>query len=176
MAKRRRVGLWVGGAVLVALGAIAFLVGPEALTAYRYGFFSQENKLTYTGDSKGNLRRIHTALMLYHDSEGQFPIAEGWMNAIENRLQTNDLKPGEGIRKLRNPMLPPDEAVYGYAMNEAASGKYKDDVPGGDKLPLIFDSSDTSKNAHGDPKSLAPAPARSGGNLSITIGGELITN
>jgi len=39
---------------------------------------------------------------------------------------------------------------YGFAMNDAASEKYIDDIKD-KKAPLIFQSTDASWNAHGDP-------------------------
>jgi len=58
-------------------------------------------------------------------------------------------------------------------MNDAASGKYKGDLKD-PKTILIFDSSDTSRNAHGDPKKLLPTPPRPGGNLGITVDGSIV--
>jgi hypothetical protein len=57
-------------------------------------------------------------------------------------------------------------------MNDKASGKYKDDLD--PKMPLVFDSSDTAKNAHGDPVKLAPKPARAGKNMAVTVDGSLV--
>ena len=156
------------------IGAVAYLVGPEAVTAYRTGFFSGDKKVSYSGNRADNLRRLYTAMMLYHESEGQFPVSSGWMDAIENRLQTNDLKSGEGSKKLKNPAFGDGPGVYGYAMNDEASAKYKDDLPEKDASVLLFESSDTKRNAHGKPSALAPSPPLSGGNLSVTVAGKLI--
>ena len=160
--------------IFIGLGGVAYLVGPEAASAWRAGFFQREARHEYVGTSLDNLKRLHTAMLLYHDSEGQFPNAAGWMDAIENRLQTNDLKPGEGEKKLRNPALPENPEVYGYAMNSLASGKFKDDLPDPAKTILLFDSQNTARNASGDPLKDAPNPARPGGNLAITIDGALL--
>ena len=156
---------WAIGIVGVAIGAIAYLVGPEALAAYRGGFFEKEKKVKYAGDTVDNLRRLHTALMLYHESEGQFPYAAGWMDAIENRLQTNDLLKDEGKKKLHRPEFAESANQYGYAMNEKAQAKYKDDL---DKATeLIFESKSTDRNAFGDPSEEKTGNA-------ITIEGKLV--
>ncbi|MBL8059634.1 MAG: hypothetical protein JNK63_02835 [Chthonomonas sp.] len=156
---------WTIGIGLVLLGTIGYLVGPEALSAYRSGFFDKEKKKLYAGDTVDNLRRLHTAMMLYHDSEGQFPYAAGWMDAIENRLQTNDLVKDEGKKKLHRPEFANSQVQYGYAMNDAAEAKYKDDLP--KETELIFESKSTERNAHGDAKSGKTGTA-------ITIEGKLI--
>lgn len=174
MAKKKVVWIVIG-VFAGAMAGLAYLAGPEALAAYRSGILSETKQTEYHGTSIENLRRLHTAMMLYHDSEGQFPAASGWMDAIANRLQTADLKPGEGEQKLRNPALgSTDPNVYGYAMNEAASAQFKDDVEGGKDAVLLFDSQETERNASGDPLKDAPNPPRSGGNLAITVGGTLL--
>lgn len=165
---------WILFAVLFSFPVIYAGVrfGPDLMTAQRQGFFEGEKKVAYDGTAIENLKALHTALMLYHDSEGQLPIAAGWMDAIENRLNTADLKAGEANKKLRDPRLTGD--AYGFAMNGALSGKFKDDVEGGPNTVLLFDSSDTSRNAHGDPDKLAPQPSREGGRLAITLGGAIL--
>lgn len=108
-------------------------------------------KRQYTASNEANLRAMHTALMLYHDSEGQFPAADGWMDAIKNRLKAYDLASGEAEKKLIRPDLAGKADAYGYAINTAAAGKYKDDV-GGPKTPFIYESHQTTRNASGDPQ------------------------
>ena len=164
MAGKKKVFWWIGGVLFAVVGGVGYMIGPEAVAAVRNGFFADQKKVAYTGDRIDNLRRLQTAMMLYHESEGQFPRAEGWMDAIENRLQTNELKPGEGIKKLHDPSLGDDPNVYGYAMNDLASAKYKDDLPGKDEFVLLFTSADTKRNARGAPK----------GELGITISGKLL--
>jgi hypothetical protein len=58
-------------------------------------------------------------------------------------------------------------------MNDLASGKYKGDIKD-KKTPLLFDSSDTSRNAHGDPAKLLPKPPRPGGNVGIAVDGTIL--
>ena len=127
---------------------------------------------TYNATTEGNLRSIHTALMIYHDSEGQFPDASGWMDAIVNRMQVDDMGADEAAKKLKAPSLVSAEGQYGYAMNEAASGQYSGDLS--PKLPLVFDSSDTKRNAKGSPDALLPDPPRDGQNFGIAVDGTLL--
>lgn len=171
---KKKAGKVVLGIVVAGLAVAGYLFGPTVAALWKAGFFSDVKKSEYVGTSKDNLRRLYTAMMLYHESEGQFPAAEGWMDAIENRLQTADLKDGEGKKKLHNPLLGEDS--YGYAMNSLASGKYVDDLPEGKKTILLFDSSKTSRDASGDPKLDVPNPARQGGNLAILADGTLLVD
>jgi hypothetical protein len=122
-----------------------------------------------------NLKALHTALMLYQESEGQFPDASGWMEAIKMRTQTSDMKEEESIKKFINPLIrPAGAAIFGYAMNDACSKKYNRDIPEPAKTPLIFDSQDTAWNAHGDPAKLLPNPPRQGGNFGISVEGSVL--
>jgi hypothetical protein len=135
----------LGGGGLVLLG-LAIWVGPVLRDLYTRGFFEKQEKRTYTGDSEANLKAIQTALLLYHESEGQFPSSLGWMDAIENRLATGDMEGKESRKKLVRPDLLDQEGRYGYAMNREFSQKYKEDVRD-IKAPLVFESADTSRNA-----------------------------
>jgi hypothetical protein len=123
-------------------------------------------KRTYdASDSDANLKALGTAMRLYHESEGAYPQAAGWMDAIEPRLILNDLPKKEADKKLHRPDAP--EGAYGYAMNDAASGKYRGDLPKG--TILLFESTPTGMNAHGD-------PTRDGkpGGRAVTIEGDAV--
>lgn len=162
-------------AALVVLAGVGVWVGPVVRDFVRAGFLSQsDDRRVYSGTSMENLKALHAAMMLYHESEGQFPKAEGWMDAIEDRLVTATLPREEAVKKLVNPVLPEAEGVYGYAMNSAASGKFVDDIEDPAATPLIFDSRDTGRNAHGRPEDLLPQPPRPGGNLGISVDGQAL--
>src|SRR5262249_37738918 len=101
------------------------------------------------------------------------------MDAVSKFSSANDMKPGEADKKFIDPTLGDKPGEFGYAMNDAAAGKFfdpkhkvKDDFPD-PKTILIFTSSDTKRNAHGDPKALAPNPPR-GDNLAITVDGTIV--
>lgn len=164
--KRKRTGCWIAVVVVVGmLGYAGVRFGPDTLTAYRQGFLEGTRMREFSGGAIDNLRALHTALMLYHDSEGQFPAASGWMDAIEPRLRTADMKPEEAAKRLKDPRLS-DPAAYGFALNTAVAGKFKDDVGDG-KTVLVFATSKTGRNASGDPK----ADARREAPLAISIDG-----
>ena len=95
------------------------------------------------------------------------------MDAIKNYGAASDLAKGEADKRFVTPAMQGKAGQYGYAMNDAASGKYKGDIKD-PKTPLIFDSSDTSRNAHGNPKKLMPSPTRAGGNLGIAVDGTIL--
>jgi hypothetical protein len=162
------------GLVFGVLAYLGMRFGPVVKDFADAGFiegFSPVKQKRYRGTSMENLKAIHVAMMLYHDSEGGFPIAESWMDSIKTRLKTSELTSDEALKKLKNPLLEGDD-VWGYAMNRALSGKYKDDIGDPGRTWLVFDSSDTKWNANGDPKALLPNPPRPGGNLGITVSGK----
>lgn len=147
-------GCKVGCAILGAifLGLILFY-GPAACDFIKAGFLERPpDKHAYSATSEENLKAIYQAMEIYHESEGQYPDADAWMDAIQNRIKTNDLKRGEEQKKLIRPDLLGQDGKFGYAMNSAASGKYKDDIPDPSTTPLIYESKETGKNANGDPK------------------------
>ena len=153
---RRRKGLvgCLGGLILFV---ILLLVTPQgrfiidALNYFRPWEKAQTHK--YDGTSRENLKALTIALGHYHDSEGQFPDAKGWMDSVEKYLDTADLKKGESEKKLIRPDLLGQSGKFGYAMNDAASGKYKDDIKD-KKTVILFESTETTRNAHGDPKKI----------------------
>lgn len=164
---------------LIVLATVGWWVGPVVYDFVRSGIlgdliFKKPNR-NYEGTSIDNLRAMHMGMMLYHESEEMFPQASGWMDAIESRIQTGDMAKGENLKKLVNPDYLGQPGKFGYAMNDAASRKYRDDIPEPDKTPLIFDSSDLSRNAHGEPQSLLPKPPRNGLNRGVSVNGQLLT-
>lgn len=169
--KRRRKGCWISLAVLATvLAGAGLFYGPTLLSAFRtYGWslFLPPEKHAYNATSEQNLKALYQAMILHHDSEGQFPAAEKWMDDIESRLRTNDLQKEEEKKKLVRPDLAGQTGKFGYAMNDAAGGKYKDDVGDPSKTPLIYESKQDSRNAHGDPSS-----DRNG--LAITVDGSIL--
>lgn len=163
--KGRKIGCSIAGAILLLL---VWFAGPPLLDLGRGGFLScAPPKHEYSATSEQNLKAIYQAMMLYHESEGQFPEANGWMDAIDNRISSNDLKKGEEKKKLIRPDLIGQEGNYGYAMNPVASAKYKDDVKDPSTTPLIFESKETVRNANGDPE-------KSRDGLAISVDGTIL--
>jgi len=174
----RRIGC---GCLTVALLVVCFVsftdIGHTFWTLWRHGkldnIIASDQDLKYEASETGNLKELYKAMMLYHDSEGQWPSSKGWMDAIKNRIGTADLAKGEADKKFVSPSVAGSAGQYGYAMNDLASAKYKGDIKN-PKTPLLFDSSDTSRNAHGDPLKLLPKPARPGGNVGIAVDGTIL--
>jgi hypothetical protein len=170
------------GIGLLALAGLIFgavFYGPTLYDFWKAGFFESalnpRELRTYQGNSMQNLAALHKAMMMYHESEGQFPHSAGWMDALKPYIRTDDMKEAEAHKKFVNPLIvPAKEGVFGYAMNDAASEKYKDDVPFPEKTPLLFDSKETGWNAHGAPEKLLPNPPRQGGNMGVSVTGTIV--
>lgn len=174
----RRLSLGCLTVVAVLIGLLFFTAaGKDIRNLWSHGFLDQylspEDARKYNATDAANLKALYTAMELYHESEGQFPQGNGWMDAIKTYASAADLAKGEAEKKFISPVLAGKTGEFGYAMNDAASGKYKGDIKD-PKTPLIFDSSDTKRNAHGDPKKLRPSPPRGGGNLGIAVDGTIL--
>lgn len=174
--KKKRVILMIVGAVVLVLGYI--YVGPLIQLAnglVKKGVLEKAENRTYSGGTADNLRALYTAIMFVHESDGQFPDASKWMDAVKMRIQSGDMTAEESQKKLLDPALGGKQGAYGFAMNDACSNKYKGDLKD-PKTILLFESSDTKWNAHGDPTAMAPKPPRSGQqNLAITVGGDVVS-
>ncbi len=131
------------GLLLIGLG---IWVGPVLISAKRAGLLDSISAEKYTPGREANLMAIHVALNLYHDSEGQYPAANGWMDAIQPRLQRNGISKAEAQQKLVRPDLTGQDGKFGYAFNTDVAGKYRDDLKS-KELPLVSESPDTSRNA-----------------------------
>lgn len=157
-------------ATIVVAGIVIYfwplLVGAADL--YRKGVLQGTRKHEYEGSSIDNLKAMRTALLGYEESEGQFPMGSGWMDAIQNRLNTDDLKKGEAAKKLVLPELLDQPGKYGYGFNQELEGHYRGEVKD-PKTPLVFESTETGRNAAGDAKEL-----RRPGGLAIAVDGTIL--
>lgn len=129
---------------------------------------SNEKKQGWTPSTVKNLNALYTGMMLQHESDGQFPKSDEWMDKIIIRVRTETLKKGAEKEKFVDPAAGGADGTYGFAMNDAASEKYKDDIKD-KKMPLIFQSTDTAWNAHGDPAKIG----RKGG-IGIAVDGSQV--
>lgn len=171
----RRMMLGCLGVLVGVIAALWFWIGPLLTTASKRGFFDKTEMRTYEGNTMENLRRIHTALLQYEASEGQLPFANSWMDAAWRRLQTADMSEEEAKKILKSPSLYRDNpTAYGYAFNESLSNMFTGDVESPARTPLVFDSSDLTWNAFGNPAQLAPSPPRAGGNYTVTVEGNVL--
>lgn len=142
--------------LLVVFALFLGLTGPgrDILNLWKNGLIQSllagSKKRTYNANNEQNLAALRTAMMLYHESEGQFPDSKGWMEAVQNRIKAEDMETKEAQKKLIRPDLLGQPGEYGYSMNDAASQKYKDDIP--KSTILLYESKQTVRNAHGDAK------------------------
>jgi hypothetical protein len=171
MASSKKAKLKLGCLIVatLAFSFVAWFYGPLVLALWHIGLFDKKSEAhAYDGTSVDNLKYMRTALLGYEESEGQFPEASGWVEAIQNRLNTDDLKKGEAVKKLVHPEFVGQPGKFGYAFNDALSQKYHDDIKDG-KTPMIFESTTTDRNAHGD-----PAKLRKPGGLAIALDGTVL--
>lgn len=163
--KTKRIVLGVVG---VSLALLCWWLSPLIRAVMKIGLPSDTQPRVYSATSIENLQAIRTALLLYHDNEGQFPVAEGWMEGIQPMLKTNDLSVEEAAKKLVNPGLSdPKGGEHGYSLNQQASAAFRGDLK--DTTILVYESpADRKRNASGDPSS-------SKGNHGITLDGNVVT-
>ncbi|MFN3963516.1 MAG: hypothetical protein ACK4NQ_11115, partial [Fimbriimonadaceae bacterium] len=103
--KRGRLWLYIGLPLLAAFLIWGLPIVQTANDFRKAGFFEKTSKTEWDADVRGNLEALYTALRFYMDSEGQLPAAEGWIDAIEPRLRTADLKEGEAEKKIHDPSV-----------------------------------------------------------------------
>lgn len=128
----------------------------------------REKKIGWTPGTEVNLKALYTAMMLQHDSDGQFPQGGQWMDLLVKRVRNETLQTGAENEKFIDPVAGGKAGQFGFAMNDAAVGKYKDDIK--DKnMPLIFESTDTKWDAHGDPAKIG----RKNG-IGISVDGKVV--
>lgn len=125
-------------------------------------------KQGWTPDTEKNLKALYTGMKLQHDSDGQFPKSSAWMDKVINRVKSETLKTGAEKEKFVDPAAGGKPGEYGFAMNDLASEKYIDDLKD-KKMPLIFQSTDASWNAHGDPAKIG----RPGG-IGMAVDGTIV--
>lgn len=172
--KKKRIILTIIGAA--ALTAAIVYVGPIirlASALIKKGVLEKAPDRTYSSSVQANLKALYTAMMFVHESDGQFPDASKWMDAVKVRIQTGDMSAAEAQKKLLDPTVS-EPGSFGFAMNDACSQKYVGDVKD-PKTVLLFQSQNKAWNAHGDPKKDIPSPARGGQTLGITISGDVVS-
>jgi hypothetical protein len=153
MTRKKKVLLWIT------------LTWSGVISLFRNGFaqgLMKPKKTEYVGSTEANIKALRTALMLYHDNEDQFPAADGWMDAVKNQLKSNELKPGEEMKKFKVDGVSSSE--FGFALSDSASQMNKAKLKPDDVL--VFVSRDRRWNAHGRPADL-------GAGLAITLDGKL---
>ena len=173
--KRRLLKKRIWYSALAVVGVLVLTWAGLALDAYfdikGTGLLDEQEMRTRDGTSIDNMRTLHNALMQYYENEGAMPSASSWMDAAENYIHAADLPESEALKVFVNPNLPAGSGVFGYAMNSELSGIY---IEGLEDTVMIFESTDTSWNAHGSPSDMAPSPELPGGNKAITVEGTVV--
>src|SRR5947209_2539763 len=67
------------------------------------GFLDKAKMVQYNASNETNLIALYTAMMEYHESEGQFPNGAGWMDALRNRIKADNMEKSEAFKKFINP-------------------------------------------------------------------------
>src|SRR6185503_12429933 len=102
----KRIFKFVGLVLLAGVIFAGWRVGPALYDMWQAdlfaGLFSPKELRKYQGNSMDNLKAMHLALSLYHESEGQFPYSNGWMDAIQPYMQSGDMSKEEAMKKLVN--------------------------------------------------------------------------
>jgi hypothetical protein len=175
MTSKKRIRLAVWSTVIGMVVALAwyFLLAPLYHIAHGAGLLERHDMRTYSGTNEDNLRALYTAANNYHETEDTYPDSAKWMDQIKNRIRANDMAEQEAEKKFINPLYPARAGLYGYAFNDALSGKYKGDIKD-PKTILIYDSKDTRWNAHGKPSDSMQPPGAPGGNEGITVDGSIV--
>lgn len=162
MTKKKKIVLSITGAAVVGLG---IWLGPLIPPLIKY--FQDRNyyktKIEYYPACKENIALLGAAINAYLESEGVFPPAEKWMDEIQPYLRSNEKTKEDQLKKLHCPDLSPEE--FGYAYNAQLAGKSKDAIGDQEKTPVVYDSTQTSKNANDAmPFESVPKSPRAGGN------------
>ena len=172
--KRKKRACLIGCGLIGAVSLVfLFPIWQVAIDAWEAGFFEKVEQGEYNGTSMENMKALYQATMLYYESEGAMPHAAGWMDAAKTYVKTADLLEREEMKKFVNPNVPAGPGVFGYAMNSELSEAYLDELEDPARTPMIFDSADTSWNAHGLPSEIAPDPELPGGNRAVTVEGNV---
>jgi prepilin-type processing-associated H-X9-DG protein len=156
------------------------LIGVGLIFLYFYAGFPPKQVWLYlfnpkrdlhVGSCLDNLREMQKALSAYVVSNDRYPPADRWMDEVIQYNSPDDVTRKENWKRFRCPTST-GEDEYGYAMNAELSGalrpleKDKAEWARAEKTPFIFDSSDTSRNAHGS-LSLLPKPGRHDGKNNM---------
>ncbi len=117
-------------------------------------------------DCRASLNEIYKGFQHFSDTNGSLPPAEKWMDQedFKGAVQADEWLhcPSVSNRKDDN---------FGYALNpdiagKGLEGKKLNEIPNAAKTPLVYDTTDLAKNAHGALSTL-PKPGRHHGLNNI---------
>ncbi len=168
----RRLLAGIGIVLALAILVLAVWIGPVIWDFWRSGFLKGQDRNAYEGGRKENLIALHRAVMLYAESEGGLPDAEGWMDAAMTRAETADLGREEALKKFIRPGVEGPEK-FGYGMNAALSRLYPGDAEKPAELILLFESRSQEWNFSGDPVADSGAGETIDGAIGVTLEGSI---
>lgn len=178
-------GLWAGrqirskkpahqGAVIPALLIMLIMLYSIYATGQRLAQGAKEFGVGQGGkyepeknkDCPENLKSLYLALSSYAQDWDALPPAENWLDneEIASKIVKDEWMHCPAVSDRQ-------DAKFGYAYNEGLAskslkGKPLKEIPDGAKTPLIYDSTNLTKNAHDKITSL-PEPGRHGGRNNI---------
>ncbi|HVT13264.1 MAG TPA: hypothetical protein VHE55_13445 [Fimbriimonadaceae bacterium] len=157
---RRKSGVHWAWIVLGIL-AICGCGGVGLLGSILFPAFSRARAIAQERRCISNVRVLVAASAMYaEDFDDHLPPASLWMDALKSRADSPGNFSCPSVSR-PNAFGPRVAGKYGYAFNEALSGKSRKGFSAQKSEVLIFESLDVSRNAQGDPATSAP-PNRHG--------------
>ena len=160
----RKTGVPAWGWVLIGCGGMFFLIIP-IFAAILFPVFAQARNKARAVSCMSNLKQQGVAANIYlEDNDDTYPPAAQWMDKIKPYV--NDAQayhcPSAGQR---------DPTIFGYAYNDALNNQKLSKVASPPTMPLTFDSTTLTANAH-DALTSLPSPGRhvAGNNFSFADG------
>jgi len=107
-----------------------------------------------------NLKQLYNAVLTYADSwNDALPPADNWMTAIKDYVTKDEW--------LHCPEASTGQADrFGYSFNPVLGGKKRKEIPDPKTMPMIYDSTDLTMNAHAGPENI-PKPGRHTGKNNV---------
>lgn len=171
---RRRLGCaCCFGIILIGLVlfGVYYMTGKTPLD-----FWSPKRKAD-NSDCLGNMRQLSEAMKMYMESADAYPPSGQWMDELARYVKAGDMEESEAWKRFHCPAVSDGTGdSFGYAMNGALSSKLrplqknKKEWDAAKSTMVLFDATDLSKNANGNPKKLLPAPGRHSGKNNILFG------
>ena len=158
------------GTLLIGLMSLLVSIGIVALPTKKlidlYGEFKPDNSgpvvnADVVNGCSDRLKKLYSAIQNYAQSyDDTLPPADKWTTAITDPSQSYVAK------EQSNWLDCPANGKFGFAMNDALSGKKLKDVADKEKTPLLYESASRNVDAHGNMTD-APNPGRHGGKNNI---------
>lgn len=137
---------WAIAGIILGGGCLLLVVGGSILAAILFPVFAQAREKARRSACLSNLSRIGLASLMYaQDYDDKLPPSTQWMDRLKRYTRTENLyhcpsvAPG-GDRS--DPSRP-----YGYAMDSRVSGKSTMKMKTPANVVLVYDSTNTARNA-----------------------------